>query len=205
MLKVDSSAEAILLLGQHYYVEEIAVLNRTLSEVVVNACYLLIADELEVTRYVKFDFVKSVSRTEKLRNHLPDPVEQSPDLVASVFRMSKEAREATQRTEKDNGWSQHSLQQRAEIADKRWKQASFKTLVLAQGIHGHTAVHGTLLSLGWFMRIADGGVDHLDEDRSRALGIALHGTAFCLFEFCVALNEEFSLGISKKLAELEHA
>ena len=98
-----------------------------------------------------------------------------------------------------------SLEQRAQIADKRWEQTNFKTLVLAQGIQGHTAVHGTLTSLGWFMRVANGSVDHPDEDRSSALGIALHGTAFCLLEFCIALNEEFSLGISKKLAELEHA
>jgi len=44
-----------------------------------------------------------------------------------------------------------------------------------------------------------------DEDRSRALGLALHGTAFCLFQFCVALNDEFSLRLDAKLAELERA
>lgn len=205
ILKAESSAGAILLIGQHYHVEEIAVLTRTLSEVVVNACYLLIADELEVARYMKFDYVKSFSRTAKLRDHVPDPVEHPPELVQAISKMSGEARNEIQRTEKDNSWSQNSLEQRAEIADKHWKRANFKTLVLAGGVTGHTATHATLSSLAWFIQLAADAVSEPDEDRSRALGLALHGTAFCLFQFCVALNEEFSLGLDAKLAELERA
>ena len=154
---------------------------------------------------MKFDYVKSVSRTAKLRDHIPDPVEYPPELVEDLFKMSGAARKEIYRTEKDNSWSQNSLEQRAEIADKHCKRANFKTLVLAGGVTGHTATHATLSSLTWFIQLAADAVSEPDEDRSRALGLVLHGTAFCLFQFCVVLNDEFSLGLDTKLAELEHA
>jgi hypothetical protein len=192
-------------LGQHYHVEEIAILTRTLSEIVVNGCYLLIADELEIKRFMKFDYVKGFSRTQKLRCHIPAPVEHPAELVEAMTKMSEEVRDEIRRTDKDNAWSQHSLEQRADIADKHWTRAKFKTLVLAEGVLGHSAVHATLSSLRWFIQLAAGGVSAPDEDRSRSLGLALHGTAFCLFTFCAALDEEFSLGLSAKLTELERA
>ncbi len=203
ILKALSSADAILLLGRHYYVEEIAILTRTLSEVVVNGCYLLIADDLEVSRFMKFDYVKGLNRTEKLRRHIPDPVEHPQQLVDAITKMSEEARGEIRRTEKDNSWSQYSLEQRAEIVDKHWTRAAFKTLVLAEAIQGHCAVHSTLSSLTWFIQLAAGSVSTPDEHRSRKLGLALQGTAFCLLTFCAALNERFSLGLDPKLAEAE--
>ena len=194
ILKALSSADAILLLGQHYHVEEITILTRTLSEIVVNSCYLLIADELEVSRFMKFDYVKGVNRTEKLRRHIPDPVEHPQQLVEAITQMSKVARGEIRRTEKDSSWSQYSLEQRAEIVDKCWIRATFKTLVLAEGILGHSAVHATLSSLTWFIQLTAGSVSTPNEDRSMKLGLALHGTAFCCLHSAPRSMNDFHSG-----------
>jgi hypothetical protein len=205
MVKAEGSAEAVLLLGQHYHVEEIAILNRTLSEIVVNACYLLVAEDLEVERFMKFDFIKAISRTEKLRHHVPNPVEHEPGLVEAITKFSADARDTIRRSEKDNSWSQRSLEQRADFAEQHWKRAKFKTLVLAEGVAGHSAVHATLHSLRWSIQVVAGMVSEPDEERSRGLGVVLHGTAFALLTLSIALDERFSLGLSDKLAQLDRA
>jgi len=112
VLKIRSSAQAVQLLAEAGFVEEISAIARTMVEITINSAYLQVAEDEEVTRYRLFDTQSMWKHAQNLQPQLTTP--NLPPRVQELEQIVTETREQTGREDKAATWSIRPLRARAE-------------------------------------------------------------------------------------------
>jgi hypothetical protein len=164
-------------------VEEILVITRTMTEVIVNSAYLQFANDEELARFHHFDAQSLYRHSEKLR-----PItsrELSVEQEADLQRFVAEARSLTQLTDKAQSWSRtHStLISRAECVEEKIADSFIPALVLTAYNWAHRAVHGTGDALRPFYSALGSGEVPVSAERLEEIRMALSFVSFCLETF----------------------
>jgi hypothetical protein len=66
--RARQTAEIIVELSKKRYVEDMAILSRTIVETAINTCYLQVCDEDEFKRFMIFDFIADLKLHRELKN-----------------------------------------------------------------------------------------------------------------------------------------
>jgi hypothetical protein len=146
------TAEVIATLAANQFVEDMAVLSRTLAETVINICYLQVCDEKEFRRLMIFDPISDL----KLHRELKSAIGYSPSPEAEMLleKMAQQALSTGLFGKKPRSWTEVPLAERARLSDggidARFNQQCMQILRTSVYQHGHTFVHFTRRGLGHF-------------------------------------------------------
>jgi hypothetical protein len=176
------------------------VLLRTLAELVINACYLQLADESEVTRFQAFDDVAY--------GLFLDRFESATGLKSTAFtdtqrvlmqRVAKDAKDISGVSEKDFGWTRVNVFDRAVLIDKHAKTSAYKGLAKSVFQSGHTYTHNNFTSLNKYWRLLVAKMPVTELEREQGVDQVLFGAAHSLFLLAFFANAERSLGLEAYL------
>ncbi|QMV18586.1 hypothetical protein GOB94_07730 [Granulicella sp. 5B5] len=196
VLRAKAISKSSLLLAESGALEEVWILSRSLTELVINCGYLYIAPEQEVTNFIYLDGHKIVNQAKKLMQHRP-PTAQLPDsLTASVEEMASGARNRTGLKDNNQSWSRYQdLASRAQETDKHYINKDFYTLQLTAVPYGNAGTHSTMFSLVWSLHEVVGNTMAPHERRLSMLGGAVHIIVLAINLMCLLLDEKHALGL----------
>jgi hypothetical protein len=120
ILRARTMAGVCLLLAEQGHLEELWTVSRSMTELVINAAYLHVATDQEVTNYIYFDGHKIASQAAKLITHRPPPTPLSRDLVDQVGGVASSSRGLTGLEDNKATWSRFNLLARAQETDKHF-------------------------------------------------------------------------------------
>ncbi len=153
--RARQTAEIIVELSKKRYVEDMAILSRTIAETAINTCYLQVCDEDEFKRFMIFDSIADLKLHRELKNasgYVP-----SPEAEIALEKMAQAAADSGLFPKKPKSWTDVSLAKRAQLSDKaidkRFNEECFQILRMSVYQHGHTFVHFTRRSLGHFASV----------------------------------------------------
>lgn len=203
VLRAIRIASSCLLLDESGYVEELFTLTRTLSEVVINACYLQIADEQEVVSFCVFDIQKTFRMSENLAKKM-----DASDIISDEHRTKLQAiavaaRVKSQRKDIDISWSADHIGVRAEKLDQRLAQGTGMFSLLKNSTYefAHPFVHGTYKSFSAVRRLMSEGRFPVDDDREIERIQAMGGVNQCLLAMCAFAHVTFGIPIETQIRE----
>jgi hypothetical protein len=109
------TAEVIATLAANQFVEDMAVLSRTLAETAINICYLQVCDEQEFRRLMIFDPISDL----KLHRELKSATGYSPSPEAEMLleKMAQQALSTGLFGKKPRSWTEVPLAERARLSD----------------------------------------------------------------------------------------
>jgi hypothetical protein len=150
--RTQQTAEIIVDLAQKRYVEDMAILNRTIAETAINTCYLQVCDEDEYKRFMIFDPIADL----RLHRELKDVsgYVALPEAEAILEKMAQDALGSGLFRKNRKSWTEVPLGERARLSDEaidnRFNEKCLQLLRMSVYQHGHTFVHFTRRGLGYF-------------------------------------------------------
>ena len=194
VIKVINSGIAAQLLAPAGCVEEILSIGRTMVEVTVNAAYLQHASDQEVNRFVRFH----PEAADRFAGQLPSlaaPRSQDNNALSRLGRKIMRGLPVGRSLRADPSWSNHSLLDRAIVADDASHIPVMSLLVRRCYPRGHASMLGAVGSLDYFISALHGAEGAHPDNRTVSLTEALFGINLCLFTLAFYLSEVFSLGL----------
>jgi Family of unknown function (DUF5677) len=203
ILRAIRIAQASLVLDDGGFVEEVLALTRTLAEVVINACYLQIANDQEIESFGVFDIQKSFRMSENLAKKMDAADIISDEKRTELEAIVAQARVKSQRRDKDISWSTDHIGLRAEKLDATLVQGNAMFALLNDSTYefAHPFVHGTYQSYSAVRRLMAEGAFPSDEDRMVQRIQAMGGANQCLLALCAYAHIKFNLPIASRIQE----
>jgi len=197
-LRASRSAEAQILLSANLFAEEIHSLNRTLSEICINAAYLQFAAQAELDSYLSHD--SSVLARVLLRiSSTPNGNRMSVTEERKIRKLAEQPLPV-----KQLGWCAKSPMHRANAVDKACSVESLmRPVALVVYETAHPYVHGTASSVArvgdWLIQ----GAAADDSSRNKSTLAALNNTAICLLAMCSFIGGRYGLKVLPEIAEIK--
>ncbi len=149
-LKALRMNRAILELAPSLYTEEMSVLLRTLAELVINAAYLQIANEPEVSNYRSFDAIASLVMLNDFEKNSGHSNKVVPELRQRAEKNAAEALALCGLRLSSRSWTIKTVFMRAKVVDDKISQSAFRGFTNSIYQNGHTYTHSAYQSLSTY-------------------------------------------------------
>jgi hypothetical protein len=204
------TGEVIVSLAPKQYVEDMAILSRTLAETAINTCYLQVCSEDDLKRFMIFDPIADLKLHKELREATGYNVSRQAE--AYLETMAQKAIDSGLFGKKQRSWTETPLGDRARLSDSvidaRFNQKCLQILRTSVYQHGHTFVHFTRRGLGHFASAYLKAGEFTTEQRAMQVlvmvGAANHGI-MALATFLMSKYELATHGDWNAVNELLHS
>jgi hypothetical protein len=186
ILRARQAGRSVELLADEFCVEEIALISRTLIEIVVNAAYLQYAEDSEIDRYLYSDPILVSDDTARLRHTLTAHARRRSLGIARENAVQTIRRLI--RREDDHSWSKKTLLQRAETIDVKSDTPIMSLLVTTMNSRAQAASLNLFSSLAPYLTALDTMSIVPSANRQSELAEALFGVNLSLMTLSLYLN-----------------
>ena len=169
--------------------EDLWILNRSLTELTINTGYLQVAEKEELDRFSHFEFQKLSYQADAIYSHM-DRGKPTDGLSVTAMQAVDKARAMTGWKDNKATWSKHDLVERARQTDRHFVVAEFTSLLLLAAPFGNAGAHSSMLSLAWSVACVSGQAEQQEHNRSYGLGEALHIVNLALSLICYSIDEK---------------
>jgi hypothetical protein len=175
-----------------------SALTRTMAEVAISACYLQIAEEVEVQSFRNFDTQKTLKMAVMLEPFLGPNAVASKEHKIKLEAMAAKAKTFSQREDTQPSWSKKSVYEQAKALDLSMKKDRFVILKASTWEYAHPYVHGTFRSFRGVASQLKHGVFPHDKERKEEMYHSIAGANLAIVYCCEYVVENLVTG------ELQH-
>jgi hypothetical protein len=183
ILRARQAGRSVELLADEFCVEEIALISRTLIEIVVNAAYLQYAEDSEIDRYLYSDPILVSDDTARLRHTLTAHARRRSLGIARENAVQTIRRLI--RREDDHSWSKKTLLQRVDVKSDT---PIMSLLVTTMNSRAQAASLNLFSSLAPYLTALDTMSIVPSANRQSELAEALFGVNLSLMTLSLYLN-----------------
>ena len=201
--KLQESSDAILLLGDHGYVDEMNILLRSQVELVVNVCYLQHANDDDLAGFIHHDPIAGYIAMQDIVKASKGALVMPDELAQRVTTQAEDAKNASGLSLTSRNWDKKNIKQKADAIDRELDTEDFAGMLATIYVTGSGCVHGSYKTLHKHIMY----LVHSEEDTPWhtmfGANNVIHGIGYVQLVFARYFAKRFDLP-NERLDELAH-